>query len=73
MTFFTQYLQHISMAASDYLYQFCDFYFFLAEILNLQKQKMQTMHKTIFTEISGDETSHIGECSEVFWGSVVQS
>ena len=65
------------MAASDYLYQFCDFYFFLAEILNLQKQKMQTMHNsitfTIFTEISGDETSHIGECSEVFWGSVVQS
>ena len=29
--------------------------------------------QTIFTEISGEEISHVGECSEVFKGSVVQS
>ena len=29
--------------------------------------------QTIFTEISGEEISHVVECSEVFKGSVVQS
>ena len=31
------------------------------------------IHIFIFAEISGDKISHIGECSEVFWGSAVRS
>ena len=64
------------MAASDYLYQYYD-YFWFAKILWSQKQKMQALHNWItfakFIEISGEEISHIGKCSEVSLGSVVES
>ena len=50
------------MAASDYLYQFCDFYISFAIIPQLQKQKIkQHIAFTIFTEISGEKISHVGE------------
>ena len=33
MAFFTEYLEQLSMAASDYLYQLCNFFFSFAKIL----------------------------------------
>ena len=42
--FFTQYAEHLSMAVSDHLYQFCDFYLSFAKILQSRKQEMQTLY-----------------------------
>ena len=42
-TFFTHYSEHLSMNASDYLYQFCDFCLSFAEIPWSQKQNMQAI------------------------------
>ena len=38
------------MAASDYLYQFCDFYISFAIIPSLQKQKIKTTHNFLMLE-----------------------
>ena len=56
MTFFTHYSEHLSIAASDDLYQFCNFGLSFLKILSSQKQNMQTN----FTEVSVDKISHIG-------------
>ena len=50
------------MVASDYLYQFHDFYFTFAIIPQLQKEKIQATHNIHnFTQISGEKIPHVTE------------
>ena len=44
IAFLTQYAEHLSMAAPDNLYQFCNFFLSFAKILQSQKQEMETLH-----------------------------
>ena len=44
IAFLTEYAEHLFMAASDNLYQFCGFFLSFAKILRSQKQEMETLH-----------------------------
>ena len=51
------------MAASDYLYQFCDFYLSFTIILSIAKTEVANntyITFTIFAEVSGEKISDVG-------------